>query len=171
MVSDSFSAPYGTTPAGWTNLINYAGNSAAVGIFYKIASGSEGDVTVTVVHADHIAWYLRVSGVNTTTPFNVTASPATGIGSSRAIPEVTTTVDSCLAFYLLSFDGGDGYPFSVSGTGWTESDDHQSSTGGSVSSGCWGTKEQATAGLTGDATVSCSASDGQAYLQFAVAPA
>ena len=166
--------PYTTTPAGWTKLLGFGAGGTSIGVFYKIATGSEGDVTVTISSSlGQIAWYLRISGVDTSTPISVagTAAGQGNIGATAVIPEVTTTVDNCLAFYHLGFDGGDGYPFSVAGTGWTESDEQQSQTGAGGCSSCWGTKEQATAGLTGDATVTASSGDGMSYVQFAIAPA
>jgi hypothetical protein len=73
--------------------------------------------------------------------------------------------------YGLSFDGGDGYPFGVSGTGWAEKDEHQTGTSGSGDvSGCFGSKDLASQGSSGSATVSCSVSDGGAYFQLAIAP-
>ena len=172
MTSDTAIDPYTTTPSGWTLLQSFVNsNSAAYGIFYKIASGSEGDVTVTVGSADHIVWYLRVSGANTTTPINVLGSSNAGAGTNSTALSVDTTTDNCLAFYLNSFDGGDGYPFSISGTGWTETDEQQVSTSGSANSGSWGNKDQETAGATGNVTITASTSDGQSTVQFAIAPA
>jgi hypothetical protein len=71
----------------------------------------------------------------------------------------------------LSFDGADGDPFSVSGTGWSEQGEQGPGTDLGHSSGAWGTKSQATAGATGNATVGCSTSDGAAYFQLAINPA
>ena len=172
MTSDTATDPYGTTPSGWTKLFSSGSSgSAAIGIFYKIAAGSETDVTVTVGSADHIVWYLRVSGVDTSTPINVLGTANAAAGNNLNALSIDTTVDNCLAFFLYSFDGGDGYPFSVSGTGWSLTDEQQVSTSGSVNSGCWGNKDQETSGATGNVLIGASTTDGQTAVQFAIAPA
>ena len=92
----------------------------------------------------------------------VPAALSTSLFTAKPVPAAFLTV--------LGFDGGDGSPFSVSGTGWSESGDLANGTGAG-GGGCWGTKEQTTAGLTGDATVTSSTSDGSVFFQFAIAPA
>ena len=161
---------YTTTPSGWTKLIGYGANSTTFAVFYKVATGSESDVTFTSTSSgEKIGWYLVISG-NNATPIDVSGTSTNGSSFTHAITEVTTTVDNCLVIYVLSFDGNDGNPFSVSGTGWSESDEQSAGTGAGTDA-CWGTKEQATAGLTGNATVGSSGSDGSAHAQIAIAPA
>jgi len=154
----------------WTRLINITGGNTTIGFYYKIATGSETDVDVNGATVDKIGWYLRISGVNTTTPID-NSGTGTGANSVHAIPSINTTQDNCLALYCLSFDGGDGYPFSVAGAGWSQSDELRVNEFGNTSSGCFGTKEQASTGATGDATVTCSVSDGATYFQVSIAPA
>ena len=165
--------PQWNTPAGWTDEgLGLGGNGANFTIFTKVSDGTETDVTVTLsVASDLLGWYLRISGADTTTPINISATETSLPSLSFATPTVTSTVDGCLAIYGLSFDGGDGYPFSVSGTGWAQTAELQAGSAGSQSSGCWGEKEQTTAGATGDATVTSSISDGATYFQLAIAPA
>jgi hypothetical protein len=69
----------------------------------------------------------------------------------------------------MSFDGGDGAPFSVASP-WTESADQTNGAATTYNSGCWGTKAQATAGATGTASVTCAVTDGAAYFQLAIRP-
>ena len=160
-----------TTPSGWTKMAGYFGNIVCVSVFYKVASGSETDVTLDsegTASADSLGWYIRVSGGAS---LNVEGGGTSGPSTSHVIGSVTTTVDNCLAFYALSFDRGTGEPFGISGTGWTKTDEGHNNTGFTGASGCWGTKEQATAGATGDATVTTTDSDGASHIQFAVAPA
>jgi len=159
---------------GWIQFINIndgVGDSN-LACYWRIADGTEGvtvDVTAPTVE-ERYGWYLRISGVDTTTPINVTGTAAYVASDSHSIPEVTTTVADCLAFYALVFDGGDGAPFSVAGTGWTEVDEQTSGTTGTDASGCWGTKSMPTAGATGAATVTSTVSDGSSSIQFAIAP-
>ena len=151
-----------TTPTGWTKL-NEAGNStsdAHVAIFYKVAAGGEGDITITATSADWLAaWYMRFDNVDTTTPIDVTGTEANdSAASSHTIDEVTTTVDNCLAIAMGGFDGGEpGH--STASTGWRtipgEARANESDLS-SVSSGLSMmvyVKEVASAGLTGDCVV------------------
>lgn len=144
-----------------------AGGSFAV--YSRVADGTEG-ATETVTHdlAESFGWYVRLTGADTATPFNVKGTVATSTSNSFAIGGVTTTAPDALAFYLLVFDRGNGVPFSVSGTGWSETDEQQSGTGAADVSGCFGTKVQATAGDTGTATVMANTTDGALYVQFAI---
>jgi hypothetical protein len=168
-------AQFGTTPAGW-NYIGEGGDNSAdahIGAFWRIADGTEGPtVTVVAQSADNWwGWYIRISGADTTTPINVNNfAQSTGNAGTHNIPQVTTTVDDCLAIYGLAFDGADGYPFSVAAP-WTEQDEQQAGTSNTEASGCWGTQDIPTAGGTGIAAVTASVSDGAAYFQLAIQPA
>jgi len=162
-----------TTPAGWTKLDESGSTSADahMGVFYKVASGSEGNVTINAASSDEMmGWYMRLSGADVNTPIQASSFNAAGDSNSHAVTGVTTTVDDTLVFYGLIFDGGTGDPFSVSGTGWTESDEHASGTGSADVSGCFGTRSLASLGASGTATVSCDASSGAAFAQFAISP-
>ena len=161
-----------TTPSGWTLIQSANSFNASCAAFYKVSDGTETDVTVTISQAivGQVGWYLCISGANAT-PIDVTGPAESSFDSSFIASSVTTTVDNCLAFYLFGFEGGDGFPFGLSGTDWTESDEGQSGTDGAASSGSWGNKEQATAGATGDATITSSTTDGGSRFQFAIAPA
>jgi hypothetical protein len=159
--------------AGWTRFVNNSG-SAGLGAFWRIADGTEpATVTVSMTDTTEVwGFYIRISGADTTAPINVQGVVQnSGNSTSFVVDQVTTTVGDCLAFYALAFDGGGGAPFSVSGTGWTESAEIAAGTGAGDASGTWGTKSIPLAGATGDATVTTSASDGAAHLQFAIAPA
>ena len=158
------------TPTDWTQELFSGNNSANVVVFWKISDGGETDLAITYsTGADLLGWYIRISGENST-PIDVSGI-GTGASSTHVIAEVTTTVADCLVLYGLVFDGGDGVPFSVAGTGWTETDEQTSGTAFDKCCGCFGTKEQATAGVTGDATVTSNVSDGASYFQLAIAPA
>ncbi|MBN1162480.1 hypothetical protein JXA34_01910 [Patescibacteria group bacterium] len=158
--------------SGWTQ-IDEGGNATAqahIAAFWRVATGTEGKVTVNAATFDDMfGWYIRVSGANINSPINVyNFTQSSTDTTSHAIPQVTTTENDTLVFYGLSFDGGDGYPFSVAGTGWGERGEQTAGTGAENASGTWGTRDMATAGGTGSATVTCAVSDGAAYFQFAV---
>ena len=160
---------------GW-NFMGTEGNTTSdsyIGAYWRIATGSEGATEEVNVFDAGFGWtyYLRFSGVDTTTPINQSNfSVQGGNSTSHAILGVTTDVDDCLPLYFLSFHGGDGDPFSPS-SGWSEIDEGEIAS--SVGSHCFGDKDsgQPTAGATGTVTVTSTASDGSAFVQFAVAPA
>ncbi len=164
------------TLTGWTKFVgaNHSDADANLACYWRIADGTEADtidVTAGTNTDERLGWYIRVSGVDTTNPINVTGTAQSDIGgTNHVINSINTTVDDCLAFYVLIFDGGDGTPFSVS-AGWTEKDDKYgvANTAGYVS-GCWGIKELPSQGATGDATVTSSENDGSSRVQFAIAP-
>jgi len=167
-------AQWSNTLSGWT-LINEAGTStsdAHVAAYRRIADGTEG-ATVSVPAQssdDYWGYYIRITGVNAVSPINAIGSDVNGGNTaSRVISGVTTTVANTLAFFAFSFDGADGDPFSVTGTGWSKSDEIQAGTGAANAGGTWGTKSQPTAGATGTVTVGSSSSDGSSGFQFAVA--
>jgi hypothetical protein len=164
------------TESGWTKFIA-AGNSTSdskMGAYWRIATGT--DAATVWPYMDQNApdeifgWYFRISGHDGTTPIDVTGSATLGSGTSGIAAEVTTTQGDCLAFYVNAFDGGDAVAFSVSGTGWSEYDEEYSGTGSADACGSIGTKTVASEGLTGDATISWTPSDGYVTIQFAIAP-
>lgn len=162
---------------GWTLDEDLSGADVGADVssvvFWREADGTEGatETADNDLVTDKAGWYIRISGANTTAPFDVKGTySADSTGTSHVVPGVTTTVADCLAMYYLGFDGGDGDPFSVSGTGWSQTDEQAEGTGAGIS-GCFGEKDQASAGATGDATVTSNASDGAVYVAFAIAPA
>ena len=166
MLSEVESATYATTPSGWTKLIGYTGANAALTVLYKIASGSEGDVAITVDTGAHIAYYLRFTGANTTTPIDILGTAT----ANRQASTVTTTVDGCIAIALTSYDGGQAVPITTSATGWTMEGSVRTGTGNVDASGGFASKTVTTAGASGSVLfdqffeASCS-------VQFAIAPA
>ena len=173
MADNAAALPEFEAVEGW-NMLNEVGGGEPdcnFVVYWRIATGGESATeTVTVENAnDAVGWYIRVSGVDTADPIHKTGSDCVESGSSSlAITGVTTENPNCLVFYGNSFDGGDGFPYSVAGDGWVESDDAQEGTGGGDASGSWGTKEMESAGASGTATVSASISDGMAGFQFAI---
>ena len=168
-------AQFTDNKSGWT-FIEEIGDTTSdchIGAFWKTATGSEG-ASEDIVATASLRWlgfYLRISGHDTTTPINDKNFQLNELSATKDILEVTTTVDNCLAIYSLAFTRGDGFPFSVSGTGWAEDDEGQTSASGSGVSGCFGSKDQVTAGGTGTATVTPSQTAGASFFQIAIAPA
>lgn len=162
-------------PSGFTS-INESGNStsdAHVAGFYKIADGTEANSTTTPAQSSNDYWgyYIRVTGVSTSSPIDViSADYNAGSALTHNVPGITTTVDKAMAFYLVSGDGGDMYPYSVASP-WTEGGDIRAGAGAGNSSGAWGTQLKATAGATGNAVVTSAVSDSMAGFTFSLTPA
>ena len=114
---------------------------------------------------------LRITGVDPDTPIHKIQVSAATATNSYSILGVTTTLPDNLILYGFAFDGGDGAPFSVSGTGWSEFQEIVNGTGPTNGSGCMGQRDLAAAGPSGTATIACSTSDGCIGFQIAIAPA
>lgn len=164
-----------TVPTNWTAVFTEGGSTVSdchLAAFYIVADGTEG-TPLNVVHTtsdDLWGYWLRLTDIDTGTMLdgsNVVTIPAFD-QSSHAIPSYTTTVADVLAFYAMAFDGGDGLPFSVAGTGWSEGGEIQVSTSSGSASGTWGTNDIASASAAGIATVTSNVSDGAVFVQFGI---
>lgn len=156
-------------PSGWTDIDGGTSRGCALDMFYKVVTGSEGssETITSTLGDDKVAWYIHISGNDATTPIDVEGSMGNSTpGTTHSVTGATTTQDDCLALYFLGLDQ-DG-TFSVSGTGWSQTDQLLESTNGV--SACWGEQDMATAGATGTATVTSSIADGSNWKQFAIAP-
>ncbi len=167
-------------PSGFTLIETggLSGSQCQFAAFYRVATGSE-DATVAVpnnANGDHfgvVGWYIRVSGADTSTPIHGEGTEVDdSSGTTLAITGLVTTSDDTLVFYVQSFDGGDGNPFSVAGTGWAEVDEACTDTClAAEAGGSWGTRDLASQGASGTATVTSTVDDGMVGFQFAVEPA
>lgn len=169
-------AQFSDNLTGW-NFQAEGGDSAAdvhMGVFWRGADGTEGaSETIDAASSDDMcAFYLRISGADTTTPFDLSPSIQTDAGAGvHTIPEITTNNANSLALYAIATDGQDTAPYdSVSWTGGSEVDNNTVGTGGDGLACSFGTKGMATAGATGDVSVDLAAalSDGAVYVQFAI---
>jgi len=166
-----------TPPSGFTFLKEIGSSNADthIGLWWKIADGTEdsSSVTITAQSSDDMcAVCLRIIDADTTNPIGIVGG---GIDSastaSLVIPAITTVNDDSLALYFLSSDGADCNPFGQP-TGWTELGEYEPSGGtpASTVAGAIGYKSMATAGDTGTATVSFSATDGGIGFQMSINP-
>jgi len=164
--------------SGWNKIVNYNASSsdAALGIYWRLADDSE-DSTIAVSQPsgnndEMFGWYIRISGVDQTTPIHILGTPAYSTSKPFTINQVTTTINDCLAFYAVAHDGGDAGAFTPTGAGWSEVDEEYSGTGSTDACGTWGTKPMT--GIKGDTgSVSMTytgTADGSSYVQFVVAP-
>ena len=160
-----------SAPSGWTTAFTFSASGINQHIFWKVSDGTETDVTITGT-GYFCGWYYRISGADTSDPFNVFGNPWTSLGTQGTALEATTTIDGCLVFFIAGFDGADGGSFGfVSGTDWSIESEELIGTSSLSNSACFGYKILATAGATSSVIVSKSVSDGWANRQFAVAPA
>lgn len=91
--------------SGWTELASSpqenAGQNHKLSAFYKIAAGSDADVSITDPGNHGIAQILVFSGVDTSSPIDSTtgSSPNTN-AASVTCPSVTTAADGCAVLHI-----------------------------------------------------------------------
>ena len=168
--------PEHTVPTGtntsFVEIAIHGANQAdtVVSAWYHIWDGTEGTVSINQTGADNMsAFAVRVSGCDTADVLDGVSTPGdAAAATSHAILGFTTGEDDTLAFYLIGGDGADTVPHSVSGTGWSETDEHED---GNVTGGVgisFGEKSMPTAGATGTATIAFTVSDGASWFQFSL---
>ena len=170
--NDDPNNPDSLSITGYTKILEVGTSAVDVHLaaFYKIADGTETEVTITNGRADTAVFMFRISG-QAATPINAQAEGLTT--GALTISGVTTTVDNCLVFTAFAGDGGDTTPIAFTGTGWSKTG-ADLTTRGVVAGGCslaYGTQVQATAGTVPDSTGTPALSDGMTGLQIAIAPA
>lgn len=164
--------------SGWTKEFEYGDTTAdaRIAMYWRIATGSEAaseDVTATAACYGK-SWYLRISGADGTTPIHLVGSENEGNANSLEASSITTTSNNTLVIAMFSCDGGDMYPFTISGSGWptTFETDQQAYDGTfpGAWSGGWTYKTMPTAGATGNVIFTASQADGFETIQFAIEP-
>ena len=170
--NDTTNKPTGFTLANDGASDAIAGNNSSdvhTAVFWREADETE-TATVTVTSVDlpsaTAGFYLRMTSDNASNPINkIGAKFALSNVASSVVAEVTTTVSNCLVLSVVGTDGSDVLPLSYSGAGWSEYITNSDTAGvGAVLA----EKEQITAGLTGDLTVTGSATDGHVNFQIAI---
>jgi hypothetical protein len=149
---------------GWTEQVEIVDGSTTAGvrsaIVTRIVDGTEGSTeTFTFGSARNIIiTIVHITGNATTSPLEVLGtSYQGGSAASHTITGITTLTANSLAFYSFAYDeNGTGLPYTPSGTGWSETVSTEIA-GIGLS---FGTKDMATAGATGDVTITPSRSDG-----------
>lgn len=189
---DTFSNNQTVTPSGFT-LLQHVGDSTRdchALVFYRIADGTEAS-TVTVEIPDNdegVAWYLRVSGADTTTPFG--SSIITDLGVSNQLNMGGLGRDdeseSQLGFVLCAFDGGDSDMGLIAPSSWDNYNSDRATSNsalasagryleehssGSSSSGAWSTRTKSGSGGFGLVKWAFAVFDGAVGIGFTVNPA
>jgi len=140
-------------------------SDSCVALYYKTAGSSEGAVTVTSTVSVNWGFFLRVTGADTSDVVNASLFENQSGRTSHIITAVTTDADDCLVLFGFSYDGSDGTPYTVSGTGWGQ-------VGSTLlvgdSSGVVGQRDQESLGAGVNAGVATTLSDGSAHFQLAI---
>lgn len=113
ITAENVEAPDPTPPAGFTILPGAWPIDVTGGVFnvefrayHKIASGETGDYTVTHVDTRSQGVMMRISGVDTTTPFSPNPTLNSGTADDTTASGLTTTVNNVM-IVLAAFDWGD----------------------------------------------------------------
>jgi hypothetical protein len=100
------------TPSGWVDIGSQFGVGPINKLFYKIAGASESSVAVTSSGGDYdsIAFSVRISGVDTTTPISAVGTPnlPSGNGTTIDAPDVSVARDGSLAILVACSYGTTG---------------------------------------------------------------
>ncbi|MCL9804616.1 GEVED domain-containing protein [Flavobacterium amniphilum] len=165
--------------AGWTSIVSSdLGSTTRWGnVLYKVAGAAEpANYTFTLDNdADvTVGSIVAFSGVNNTTPIDVTGAFVTANGGTGLAPTTITTLTNNAAVMMFSMSGGS----SVSWSGWstvtspgalTELYDNLYNNGDQASVGAaWAIK--ATAGNTGNGSVTISTSERRGGILIALRP-
>jgi hypothetical protein len=101
-----------TTPTGWTQLANSPQGIGPAGlatgvmleVYYKIAYGNEGSVTVAATANHQTAIIMAYRNVDPAAPINITAGSTDGTTFSMSFPSITTTVKNTLIVLAAAMD-------------------------------------------------------------------
>lgn len=153
--------------SGWTELASSPVESAVsthgLHVLYKIAAGSDADVSVSGLLNHAIARILVFSGVDGTSPINDTTQQAASTGTSITLPSVTTDASNCAIVHIAG-TGRDTTSTAVF-SDWANSnlasitevaDDTTGTAGGGGFGAAWGILASAGASGTGSCTQSVS---------------
>ena len=164
-----------STKVGWSRPINIGDGTSdsKLAIYWRIQDGTESwpEAFTSPVSRYRGGVMLRVTGVDTSAPIHKVQASASANTSSYPILGLTTTLPNCLILHGFAYDGGDGPPYSVAGTGWSNFQTVINGTAAPNGSGCMGQRNLASQGASGTAAISCSATDGCIGFQIAIAPA
>lgn len=166
---------------GWTKQFEEGdtNSDSRIGCYTRIATGSENATeTITWGTPDRsgMAWYLRIPDPEPTTFWDTQGTTRTVTSATNWGISITPSVNDCLVFTFVGWDGA-AEPFTgVSGTNWPSSiptnqslqDGPTADFKGVLSS--WVTQLQTTAAASNNCTYTVNASDGTVSVQFAIAP-
>lgn len=163
---------------GFTKIIEHGDTNSdcLIATYWRVADGTEGsNFTVTTVGLyELLAWCLRISGADETTPIDAFTGYSSPSNSTEITPTSwSSTVADTLIIQVAAFDGADGDPFTITAGSGTIVDHEASGTTGIEISGCFAQHDLASSGPVGVATFDAvgGISDGWGYVGMAIAPA
>jgi hypothetical protein len=141
-----------TSSTGWTKYSEYGGvlGGLRAALFRKEATGGDASPVIDTSSAGEMGgWAMRISG--TTGAVNTQSKnlnyPST---SFPTLTGITTTFDDCLCLYFYTHDYGGLTGGQIGGNNFTLQDAQPCGTAGGDISMVFGTRNQATAGATGN---------------------
>ncbi len=142
--------------------------------YWRVSDGTEAatiDITYTNSGSiEAIANSLRITGADTTNPIDVIEFDGTvDGGGDLTIGQITTGGINTLVIGVATFDGGDGHPATISGTGWALIESGQESTSSTTIAYAICEKDVASVGVSGSPIVVWNVSDGSGGFLFAIA--
>jgi hypothetical protein len=148
-----------------------SGTTPSFGVWYKIAGGSEPSLyTFTSSASERLYMTVqRYDGHDATSPINASALASSAGSTTPTAPTVTTTVDGAKILRVFGADGSSA-PYVVP-AGHTERYNGLSGGGPAGTGGAGAEINQTTAGATGTAAFSMSASEEWQAVTVAIAPA
>lgn len=149
--------------SGWTELstspVESAASTHGLHVLYKIAAGSDADVSVSGLLNHAIARILVFSGVDGTSPINATSNQAASTTTTITLPSVTTDTADCAIVHVAG-TGRDSIS-TTTFSGWTNAnlasitevaDDTTGTGGGGGFGAAWGILASAGASGAGSCT-------------------
>lgn len=159
-------------PPGWSQF-HVAGVDVEICIMYKIADSTDAaatDFTFTGDNEQYVGRLYRISGVDTTTPMDVTDTTGqSGTTTSPQSASVLTVTADALAFTIAGMDAV-VIPSTLDTAGWTVDLNAITNVGNGNAGVVIGTKTMATAGNTGAVDYTQAAAEAWAATQFAIRP-
>jgi hypothetical protein len=168
---------------GWTEVARTkSGTSDRQSMIWRQSNPPDATTDVVPAVSDDVgAFYLRVEGVDTSTPVDAVGTQQYGTTSGgvnfTVTDTVTTVTDGALAVVVVVFDGCDGgIPITfgsagVGANGWGSLTNVQSDASGLGVTVAYATKLVTTAGDAGSVEFDPPANDGWAAIMFAIRPA
>jgi len=164
-------------PTGWTQIgtqITTNGSSLVFryAAFWKFASGEGTTLTFTSSAGNKIITVMRIVGVDSTTPVNV-SDTATGSAVSPVAPSITTTVVNCMKVCACVQQNATAVSYTPPANYDERADLNASNLGVNNQSGETATRVQAATGASGTATMTSTQLLASAYIaaHIAIAPA
>lgn len=149
--------------SGWTELssspVESAVSTHGLHVLYKIAAGSDADVSVSGLLNHAIARIIVFSGVDGTSPINATSNQAASITTTITLPVVTTDTADCAIVHVAGT--GRDATSTTTFSDWTNAnlasitevaDDTTGTAGGGGFGAAWGILASAGSSGTGSCT-------------------